>query len=115
MFSVFDISHQVAVLTLIPMAGGTGILDLLSSKNTAVQTFLRGLAVTLGIIFVIYQGVVSRGALARIIVSALAAALFIWIVFNVTALQTRVDNELNSAGPLNTQFVQVHHDIVQPN
>lgn len=109
MLTVFDITRQVAAATLIPM-DSTGILDLLSSKNSAVQTFLRGLAVTLGIIFVIYQAVVSRGALARIIISGLAAALFIWIVFNVTSLRTRVDNEVNADGPPTVQLVQIHHD-----
>lgn len=109
MLTVFDITRQVVAVTLIPM-DSTGILDLLSSKNSAVQTFLRGLAVTLGIIFVIYQAVVSRGALARIIISGLAAALFIWIVFNVTSLRTRVDNEVNADGPPTVQLVQTHHD-----
>lgn len=97
------------------MDPSTGLLDLLTSKNAAVQAFLRGLAVTLGIIFVIYQAVVSRGALARIIISALAAGLFVWIVFNVTALQTRVDNEINAGGPPTVQMVeQGPRDATQP-
>jgi hypothetical protein len=112
MLPVFDIAHQA--VAVIPLAG-EGILDLLTSKNSAVQTFLRALTVTLGIIFVIYQAVVSRGALARILISALAAALFIWIVFNVTALQTRVDNEVNAdGGPLTVQLVQGSRDATQP-
>lgn len=96
------------------MDPSTGILDLLTSKNTAVQTFLRGLAITLGIIFVIYQAVVSRGAIARIVISGLAAALFVWIVFNVTALQARVDNEVNADGPPTVQLVQGPRDATQP-
>lgn len=113
MSPLFDIAHHVAAATLLPMET-TGLLDLLSTKNTAVQAFLRGLAVTLGIIFVIIQGVVSRGALPRIIVSGLAAALFVWVVFNVTALQNRVDNEVNAGGAPAAVAVQDHRDVTRP-
>jgi hypothetical protein len=105
MSPLFDISHQIAAAVLIPMET-KGILDLLSSKNSAVQILLRGLAVTLGIIFVVYHGVVSRGAIARIVVAGLAAALFIWIVFNITSIKGRLDNEV-SAGPPAVQIAQV--------
>ena len=113
MSPLFDIAHHAAAVTFVPMES-TGLLDLLSSKNTAVQVFLRGLAVTLGIIFIIYQGVVSRGALARIIVAGLAAGLFVWIVFNVTALQNRVDNEVNADGAPAGMAVQDHRDPARP-
>ena len=56
-------AHQAGA---IPMAAGDGILDWVTSKNTQTQTVLRGVAVTLGIIFVIIQAVASRGAMARI-------------------------------------------------
>lgn len=88
----------LATLTLVPL-DGTGILDWVDSKNTAVQTTLRGLAITLAIVFVVWQAVSSRGALARIAISALVAGLFVWIVFNVTALKSRVDNEVNGSSP----------------
>jgi len=45
---------------------------------------------------VIYQAIVSRGAMARVIIAGIAAGIFIWIVFNVTDLQTRVNNEVNA-------------------
>lgn len=88
--------HLLTTVLLIPL-DGTGILDWVDSKNTAVQTTLRGLAITLAIVFVVWAAVSSRGALARIVVSALVAGLFVWIVFNVTALKSRVDNEVNGS------------------
>lgn len=85
-------AHQAAV----PMADGDGILDWLTSKNTQTQTVLRGIAVTLGIIFVILQAVASRGAMARIIISLIAAGIFIWGVWSVTDIKDRVGNEMDS-------------------
>jgi hypothetical protein len=75
---------------------GSGIIDWLTGKNAAVQTLGRGFSVTAGIIFVIYQAFVSRGAMARIIIAGIAAAAFVWIVWNITALKDRVDNEVNA-------------------
>ena len=83
-------AHQSGVV----MAAGDGILDWVSSKNTQTQTVLRGVAVTLGIIFVIIQAVASRGAMARIIISLIAAGIFIWGVWSVTDIKDRVGNEM---------------------
>lgn len=80
----------------VPMAGGDGIIDWLTGKNAAVQTLGRGFSITAGIIFVIYQAFVSRGAMARVIIAGIAAGIFIWIVFNVTDLKDRVNNEVNA-------------------
>lgn len=85
-------AHQTVA---IPMATGDGILDWAASKNTQTQTVLRGVAVTLGIIFVILQAVASRGAMARIIISLLAAGIFIWGVWSVTDIKDRVGNEMS--------------------
>ncbi|KAB7740926.1 hypothetical protein GA707_18690 [Nostocoides sp. F2B08] len=84
-------AHQAGAL---PMAAGDGILDWVTAKNTQTQTVLRGVAVTLGIIFVIMQAVASRGAMARIIVSLIAAGIFIWGVWSVTDIKDRVGNEM---------------------
>jgi hypothetical protein len=81
-------------------AGGDGILDWGNGKITEAGGLLRGLSVVVGIGFVIWQAIASRGAMARIVMSGLAAAVFIWIVFNVTALRDRVDNEVNSSPTL---------------
>ncbi len=91
---------------LIVAAGGDGILDWGNGKIGETGGVLRGLSVVVGIGFVIFQAIASRGAMARIIMSGLAAAVFIWIVFNVTDLRDRVDNEINS-GPAVTQTSHV--------
>lgn len=95
MFTQEVSNHALAVH---PLAGGSGILDWLTQKNAQTQTLLRAAAVTLGIIFVIIQAVMSRGAMARIIISVAASSLFVWGVFNVTANKDRVQNEFNSSG-----------------
>lgn len=95
------VHHVVAA----PMAGGDGILDWLTAKNAQTQTVLRALAVTLGIIFVIWQAVSSRGAMARVIIAIIAAGIFVWGVWNVTDIKDRVDNEVNAAG---ATVVQLH-------
>lgn len=84
--------HAAAVLA------ADGILDTISEKATEAQGVLRVIASVASIGFVIYQAISSRGAMARILVSGLAAGVFVWIVFNVTELSDRVDNEVNAAG-----------------
>lgn len=76
-----------------------GLLDWVTSKNTETQVVLRGVAITLGVIFVIIQAVVSRGAMARIIISLLAAGVFIWGVWNITDIKDRVDSEMSLQSP----------------
>lgn len=83
------------VTEVVPMTGG-GILDWLGAKNASTQSLFRALSITAGIGFVLYQAIVSRGAMARVIVSGIAAAVFIWIVHNVTSVSDRVNNEVNS-------------------
>jgi uncharacterized membrane protein YagU involved in acid resistance len=81
---------------VLPLAGGD-LIGFAGDKVNAVGVLLRSFSVVAGIGFVIVQAIMSRGAMARIVVSGLAAALFIWIVFNVTDLQDRVDNEMGTA------------------
>ncbi|HQZ85777.1 MAG TPA: hypothetical protein PLB21_09165 [Actinomycetota bacterium] len=103
MSTLMQLSNEVLAANpavAIPMAEGDGILDLISSKNTQTQTVLRGVAVTLGIIFIIIQAVSSRGSMARVIIAALAAGVFIWGVWNVTAVKDRVGNELSMGAPV---------------
>ena len=88
-----------------PSPGGQGILDWLTAKNSQTQTLLRAMAVTLGIIFVIWQAVSSRGAMARVIIAIVAAGIFVWGVWNVTDIKDRVENEVNALGPV---VVQLH-------
>ena len=77
-----------------------GILDWLTSKNSQTLSLLRAMAVTVGVIFVMWQAIASRGAMARIIIAIMAAGVFVWGVFNVTSIRDRVDNEVISAPAL---------------
>jgi hypothetical protein len=101
-----QLAHHYAV-TLAPPSGGTsgGILDWGNGKVAQLGTFFRGFSIVGGVGFVIFQALASRGAFSRIIVSGLAAAVFIWIVWNVTDLRDRVGKELQTA----PAYVQVHH------
>lgn len=84
------------VTQLVPMAGDD-IIGFTQDKVNAVGSLFRTGSIVIAIGFVLFQTIVSRGAMARIIVSGVAAAVFVWIVFNVTDLKDRVDNEMNSA------------------
>ena len=108
MSTLVTLTHEVSIqAAAFPAAGsGDGLLDWLTAKNGQTQTVLRGLAVTLGIIFVIWAAVASRGAMARIIIAIVAAGVFIWGVFNVTSIKDRVGNEVNASGP---SVVQLAH------
>ena len=75
-----------------------GIIDTVQGRAVALQGLLRVIASVCSVGFVIYQAISSRGAMARILISGLAAGVFVWIVFNVTELSDRVDNEVNAAG-----------------
>ena len=84
---------------LVPMEG---LLEWGTLKNGEVQALLRGISITIAIIFVIWQGIASKGSIARILISALAAGLLVWVVFNVQTLLGMVDDEI-SAGPVTVQ------------
>ena len=69
----------------------------MTAKNSQTQSLLKAMAVTVGVLFVIWQAIASRGAMARIIIAIIAAGVFVWGVFNVTTIKDRVGNEVNSA------------------
>ena len=96
MSTLLNLTTAVSADPMVVAAGGTGLLDWLTNKLTDLQGVFRLLSVVGGMGFVIWQGISSRGAMARIIISGIAAGIFIWIVWNVTALQTRVNNEVNA-------------------
>lgn len=101
MSTLIQLSNEVGTHLLashalvVPAESGDGILDLVSAKNTQTQTLMRAIAVTLGVGFVIWQGILSRGAMARIIIAILAAGVFVWGVWNVTSIKDRVGNEMS--------------------
>lgn len=81
------------------LAQDAGILDWTETKLGELGTLFRTFSIVAGIGFVIFQAIRSGGAMARIVISGLAAAIFVWIVFNVTDLRDRVDTEVNAAAP----------------
>ena len=76
-----------------------GLIDWVEEKSNSAQSALRVFASLGGIIFVIIQAFSSRGSMGRIIVSGIAAGVFVFIIFNVTSLGDRVKQEVNSAPP----------------
>ncbi len=96
MSTLLNLTTAVSADPMVVAAGGTGLLDWLTNKLTELQGVFRLLSVVGGMGFVIWQGISSRGAMARIIIAGIAAGIFIWIVWNVTALQDRVNNEVNA-------------------
>lgn len=105
MSTLISLTHEISAQVsqghpFVPAAGGGGILDWATSKNTQTQALFRAISITVAIIFVIWQAVASRLAMARIIISIVTAGILIWGVFNVTDIQDRVNNEVNSAPAL---------------
>lgn len=80
-----------------------GLLDWTTDTASSLQTVLRVVAITVAILFVVYKAVQSKFAIGTIIVSALAAGVFIWIVYNVTALRDTVGEDLPGSAPVSQQ------------
>lgn len=72
----------------------TGLLDWASTTAVDLQPVLRTVAVTVAIVFVIYKAVQSKFSLGTIVVSALAAGIFVWLVFNVEQLTDTIGEDL---------------------
>lgn len=118
---LMSLTHEVSTQALsaharivsLAAGGGDGIINWLTAKNTEVQTLFRAIAITLGVGFVIWQGVASRGAMARIIISIIGAGIFIWGVFNVTDVKDRVGNEVDSFAPVAVHIKPAQGDSAQ--
>jgi hypothetical protein len=91
-----------------------GIIDLLSNKATALNGLFRLVSVVFGAGFVMWHGVVSRGAVARILIAGVAAGFFVWLVWNVTDVKNRVQNEVNSAPAPLISSVSAPHTLGLP-
>ena len=81
-----------------------GLLDWTTDTASNLQTVLRVVAITVAILFVVFKAVQSKFAIGTIIVSALAAGVFIWIVYNVTALRDTVGEDLPGSAPVSHQI-----------
>lgn len=102
MSTILALTQEASTVLPLADAQAGGILDWVDAKSAQAQTTFRGLSILLSIIFIIWQAVASKMAMARVIISGLAAGVFIWIVWNVTTLQERVGNEVNAADVIST-------------
>lgn len=82
-----------------PVTGDGGWFDWAETLNSDTQNLLKGVAITLGIVFVIIAGVKSHGSMARIIIAAFAAGIFVWVVWNITSVKDKVGNDINALAP----------------
>lgn len=80
-----------------------GLLDWTTDTASNLQGVLRVVAITVAILFVVFKAVQSKFAIGTIIVSALAAGVFIWIVYNVTSLRDTVGEDLPGSAPVSQQ------------
>lgn len=95
MNSTLQVVQEAATTDLL----ATGILDWAGDKAAELGDLFRAFSVVAGIGFVIWRAIIARGAMAAVVIAGLAAAVFIFIVWNVTDLQDRVDEEVNGAPP----------------
>lgn len=73
-----------------------GLLGTINVKSEEAKETVRIVSGLVAIAFVVFQAAASRMAMGRIIVSALAAGVFMWVVFNVTEVQDRVGEDLQT-------------------
>lgn len=88
--------HSVGYMAGHVPTASNGVFDLVTEKSNEAKQALRAVSSLVAVGFVLFAGIRVRGAIAGITVAAIAAALFLWFVFNITAVQGRVDNEINS-------------------
>lgn len=90
----------LAALITVPLQT-EGIFDWVNEKNASAMAAARGLSITIAIIFLLVTAARTKLAAAPIIIAGIIAAIFVWIVFNVTKLDDRVDTEMSS-GPVSS-------------
>lgn len=76
-----------------------GLLDWASETAVDLRPVLQTVAITVAVLFVIYKAVQSKFSLGTIVVSALAAGVFVWVVFNVNSLSDTIGEDLPGDSP----------------
>lgn len=71
-----------------------GLLGTINVKSEEAKETVRIVSGLVAIAFVVFQAAVSRMAMGRIIVSTLAAGVFMWVVFNITEVKDKVGEDL---------------------
>lgn len=88
-----------------------GLLDWTSDTATDLRGVLRVVAITVAVLFVVFKAVQSKFAIGTIVVSALAAGVFIWIVYNVTALRDTVGEDMPGSAPA-TEYAEARSGVL---
>jgi len=73
-----------------------GLLGTINVKSEEAKETIRIVSGLVALAFLVYQAAASRMAMGRIIVSALAAGVFLWVVFNVTEVKDKVGEDLQA-------------------
>lgn len=94
-----------------PIPNQDGILDWVDNAAARTTSTGRNVAIAAAVIFVIVVMVSSKMAMTKVIVAGLSAGVFIWIVYNVTDIEDRVDNEVNAHSSAVVQIVQPPGEI----
>lgn len=74
-----------------------GILGTINVKSEEAKNTVRIVSGLIAIAFIVFQAAASRLAMGRIIVSSLAAGVFMWVVFNITDVQEKIGEDLQAA------------------
>lgn len=77
-----------------------GLLNWTDGMSERLRNVIQAVAITVAVVFVVYKAVQSKFAIGTIIVSALAAGVFVWIVHNVTSLQDSVGEDMPGSAPV---------------
>lgn len=94
---IFDVVSAPHGLTAAAGGQAGGIFDWITTKNTQALTAIRAVAVTIAVIFVVWAGIRTKGSFVAILLAGITAGILLWIVVNVTDIQDRVGDEVNSA------------------
>lgn len=98
---ILDVISTPHLLTAAAAGGQAGgIFDWITTKNTQALTAIRAVAVTVAVLFIAWAAIRSKLSFVAILMAGITAGLMLWIVFNVTDIQTRVGNEVNSASAI---------------
>lgn len=87
-------THKVAADVSIQ----AGLIDWAEQTAVDIRPILQTVALTVAVLFVIYKAVHSKFSFGTIVVSALAAGVFVWAVFNVDSLSDTIGEDLPGDG-----------------
>lgn len=97
MFAVELMSVTADVALSGQVVADGGVFGWVESEAGQLQSTMQTLSIVVAVIFVVFRAVKTGFAIASIAISALMAAVFVWIVYNVDILSNRVDEEINSS------------------